>query len=96
MVSVSEDLDAKLEIFDAHARQALDYIAGWMLEHPEEIIAVARGRHVTGHYLYGNRNFLEWDNDRLQAETLAELADAVVYESRRLHRLGSNDTDKER
>lgn len=80
------DLDAKLEIFDRHAHEAVDEIIDWLTNHRDDLIALARGRHVEGHYRYGNRNFLEWDDGRLHAEEAQELADAIVYESRRIHR----------
>lgn len=77
-------LDAKLERFDLYASDAVDDLIRWLSEHRSDLVAVARGRHVIGHYLYGDRNFAEWDRDRLLAETAEELADAIVYTTRRL------------
>jgi hypothetical protein len=75
-------LDAKLEAFDWNAEQAVDEIIDWLTRHRGDLIAVARGRHVTGHYLYADRNFAEWDTDRLRKEAAEELADAIVYLTR--------------
>lgn len=80
------DLDAKLEIFDRHANEAVDEIIGWLIQNRDDLIAVARGRHVIGHHLFGDSNFLEWDDGRLRAEQAEELADAIVYGSRLIHR----------
>lgn len=77
-------LDAKLADFDDHADDAVDDLIDWLEEHRDDLIAVARGRHVTGHYLYEDRNFAEYDIPRLRKETADELADAIVYTSRRL------------
>lgn len=81
---MSESLDAKLELFDRHADQAVDDLIAWLTEHRADLIAVARGRHVWGHYRYGDANFLEYDAQRLRAEQAEELADAIVYGSRRI------------
>lgn len=77
-------LDAKLATFDEYAEEAVDDLIRWLSENRSDLVAVARGRHVLGHYLYGNRNFAEWDRDRLLAETAEELGDAIVYTTRRL------------
>lgn len=77
-------LDAKLELFDEHADEAVDRLIDWLTNHRRDVIAVARGRHVTGHHLYGNANFAEWGPNRLRKETLEELADGVVYTSREI------------
>lgn len=83
---MDETLDAKLAVFDEHAREAVLDLVDWMLEHTDDLVAVARGRHVEGHYRYGNRNFLEWSDGELEAQTAQELADAIVYRSRTIHR----------
>lgn len=86
-------LNAKLEMFDRYAEAAVDDLIGWLMQHRGDLIAVARGRHVLGHYLYENRNFAEYDIARLRTETAEELADAIVYTSRKLHLEGVNDGD---
>lgn len=78
----SVDLDAKLTIFDEYADVAVDSLIEWLSKHKEDLIVLARGRHVEGHYRYGNKNFLEWDDGELLANTAQELADAIVYQSR--------------
>lgn len=79
-------LGAKLEIFDRHAHEAVHEIIAWLTEHEDDLVALARGRHVWGHYRYGDANFLEWDDGQLHAGQAEELADAIVYGSRRIHR----------
>jgi hypothetical protein len=84
--ALAEDLDAKLDVFDRYAHQAVAELIGWLTEHPEDLIALARGRHIDGHYRYGDGNFLEYDDGRLRAETAEEIADAIVYRSRQIKR----------
>lgn len=72
-------LDAKLRRHDEFSQDAIEHLVMWMTEYPEEIIAVARGRHVQGHILYGDRNYKEWSDERLQSETMEEIADGVNY-----------------
>lgn len=81
-----EELTAKLEIFDEFADQAVQDLVVWLLASRAELVALARGRHVDGHYRYGDHNFLEWNDGELRAETAQELADAIVYQSRALAR----------
>lgn len=82
----SNGLDAKLAIFDAHSDGAITALIDWLIDHADDLIALARGRHVEGHYRYGDSNFLEWSDGELRAQTAQELADAIVYESRALYR----------
>ena len=82
-------LDAKLAVFDAHAEQAVFEIIDWLSQHPHDLIAVARGRHVTGHYRFRDAGLFEHDQDALQAEAAEELGDAIVYLARKLYLLGS-------
>lgn len=80
-------LDAKLASFDARADEAVDFLVDWLLKHPGDLIALARGRRVWGHYQYGNKNFLEYDVPTLLTEASEELADAINYIALRLERL---------
>lgn len=82
---MSIGLDAKLELFDRHAEQAVAEILEWLTKRPEELIAIARGRHITGHLLYDDENFAEYSEQRLRKERAEELADAIVYGSREIH-----------
>lgn len=77
-------LDAKLKRFDQFAPAAVALIAAWMQEHPEGLIAIARGRHAAGHLRWGDKNWGEYGEDDLLAETGEELADAIVYIARML------------
>lgn len=72
-------MDAKLKRHDKLAKASVDYLIAWLQDYPEELIAIAKGRHVTGHLLYGDRNYAEWDDDRLAKETAEELADGINY-----------------
>lgn len=78
-------IDAKLRIFDRHARQAVAELIEWLQQHPNDLIAVARGRHVTGHYRFRDRGLFEHDLDGLRGETAEEIADAIVYTARHIH-----------
>jgi hypothetical protein len=89
-VVVNPDLDAKLASFDAHAFAAVDFLIGWLAQHPQDLIALARGRRVWGHYRYENKNFLEYDVPTLLAEASEELADAINYIALRIERLSSS------
>jgi hypothetical protein len=55
------------------------WLIDWLRDNPEEILAVARARLVTGHYVHGDSVMYEYDQGRLQKEILEELADAVNY-----------------
>lgn len=84
---MSVPLDAKLEIFDKHATAAVDEIIEWLTCHRGDLIAVARGRHVEGHYRFGDVGLFEHGKQALLAEAAQELADAIVYLARRQHLL---------
>ena len=86
MAASGVDLDAKLRIFDDYASVAVDSLIEWLTWHRDDLIALARGRHVEGHYRYGDANFLEWNDGELLANTAQELADAIVYQSRAEYR----------
>lgn len=77
-------LDAKLAAHEEWAPTAVRFLIDWLRDDGSDLIAVARGRHVTGHYRYADANYLEYDADRLLAEAAEELADAINYIARRL------------
>lgn len=79
-------LGAKLKQHAEWASSAVEMIIAWLQTHPEELITLARGRHVYGHYRYGDRNFAEYDQDRLIAEAAEEIADCINYLALYLHR----------
>jgi len=72
-------LDAKLKRHEEWTPKAVEMMIAWLHEHPDELIAMARGRHVWGHFRFGDRNYAEYDQDRLIAEAAEELADCVNY-----------------
>lgn len=86
------DLPAKLEAFDRHAPDAVRFIITWLTENHGDLVAVARGRHVTGHYRYADAGLFEFDTDALLAEAAEEVADAIVYLARRIHLLNARTT----
>jgi hypothetical protein len=77
-------LESKLDDFDRNADAAVAWLAAFIEEYREPLIHLARGRQVSGHFLYGDRLMYEFDRDRLAAEIAEELADAIVYAARRL------------
>lgn len=81
------DLDAKLASFDAQAQHAVDLLVRWLGDNGHDLIVLARGRHVAGHYRFQEKGLFEYDADALLAEAAEEIADAIVYLSRRLHLL---------
>ena len=81
------DLDAKLEVFDLHAGAAVGEIIAWLADHEAELVALARGRHVEGHYRYEDKGLFEHSHQELRAEAAQEIADAIVYLARRRHLL---------
>lgn len=85
-LQLSAGLDTKLAVFDEYAKEAVDYIIDWFTNHRSDLIALARGRHVEGHYRYGNKNFLEWSTEEILAQAAQEGADKIVYVSRVLYR----------
>lgn len=50
----------------------------------DELITIARARHISGHFVHRDGKLFEFDEGRLDKETLEELADAIVYQARRL------------
>lgn len=78
-------IGAKLERWDQYAPLAVRHLIDWLRESPEELLAIARGRHVWGHYRYGDRNYAEYDSDRLLAEAAEELGDGINYVARKLY-----------
>ena len=81
------DLDAKLGVFDEYAEETVDELIDWLTNHGDDLVAMARGRHVEGHYRFGERGLFEYDVNHLKAEMAQELADAIVYGARRRHLL---------
>ena len=74
---------SKLAEWDANADAALGELLDWIVKNRDELLAVARGRHVWGHFRYADRNYYEYDADRLVSETAEEIGDAINYFTRR-------------
>lgn len=74
----------KLDRFDRWAEDALDELIRTLERNRDEIIAVARARHITGHFAHGDGQLFELSEGLLDVETWEELADAVVYTARKL------------
>jgi hypothetical protein len=83
-------LEDKLKTFDEYALEAVNFIEDNLYVNREEILIEARERHIEGHKKYGNGNFLEWDDERIGAEIVEELADAIVYATQLLYRWENN------
>lgn len=81
---MSRDLDDKLTTFDGSADAAVSYLIRWLETDREALIALAKGRHVEGHYRFRDGLMYEYDADTLKAEASQELADAINYIARRL------------
>lgn len=81
---MSGDLERKLAAFDRNAKAAVRWLCLFLEEYEEPLIHLARGRQVSGHFLYGDELMYEFDRRRLAAEIAEELADAIVYGARRL------------
>lgn len=79
-----DELGRKLQTFDEHADQAVDYLISWLTYHRDYIIAIARGRHCWGHYRFGDKLMYEYGPEELEANAVEELADGVVYITRRI------------
>ena len=69
----------KLAEHDLWATNAVAYLVDWLRSEPDVILAIAKGRHALGSVRYGDRLMYEYSQEELQAQTLEELADAVVY-----------------
>lgn len=77
-------MSAKLHGFDLHSGEAVDYLIEWLSSEREALIAMARGRHVWGHYRYNDSLMFEYNEHQLKVEAAEEIADAIVYLARRL------------
>lgn len=75
---------AKLEHWEAHKDLALAWVLAFAHEHGDEILHVARARHITGHHVHGDGEMYEFSRGRLTKEVIEELADAVNYALRRM------------
>jgi hypothetical protein len=72
---------AKAAVIDKHEVMAYHRLIDLFHLHWNEILTVARGRHILGHYEYGDSNLFEWSDGKVRAAIIEELADAVVYQA---------------
>ena len=72
-------LKKKLDDFDQWAPTAIQWLIAWLRENPEEILAVARARLITGELVYNGDGMYSHEQGRLEKEILEELADGVCY-----------------
>ena len=75
----SRSLKEKQDQLSDWEQTAVRYLIDWLRDDPEQVLALARARIVTGHYVYGDSRMYEYAQGRLLKEVLEELADAVVY-----------------
>ena len=72
-------LPDKLAAVETHSDKTRAFLHSFVDEYWDEIGQVAKGRLVTGHFVWGDRNFKEWGPERLLKEMVEELADARNY-----------------
>ena len=80
-------LSQKLLEVDAQQDKVRAFLIGFIEEYWDELLLMAKGRLVRGHFQYGDRNYKEWDDARLLAELSEELADAVNYAAERFRKM---------
>ena len=80
-------LDRKLQTHERYAHRALVCIRQWLETDDEGLLAMARGRHVWGHYRHGDTLFYEYSPEQLLSEAAEEIADCINYWARRLELL---------
>jgi hypothetical protein len=76
----------KVAVIDRHANEIKKMLLFWIDDGWDEVMMIARSRHVLGHYEYGDSNLFEWSDGKVRAAILEELADAVVYQAWLLER----------
>ena len=80
-------MNDKLVSVDRHAVKTRAFLHGFIDSYYDELVLMAKGRLVRGHFQFGDRNYKEWDADRLLAELSEELADAINYATERFVKL---------
>lgn len=80
-------LDGKLGNVDRHGDKTRAFLHAFIDNYWDDLILMAKGRLVRGHFEYGDRNYKEWGVERLLAELAEELADAVNYGVERFNKL---------
>ena len=69
----------KLREHEEWAPAAVRYLIDWLRDEPDMLTAIARGRHASGHYRYGDTLMYEYPQPELIAEAAEELGDAINY-----------------
>lgn len=77
-------LPDKVALFDSWAETAVADLIDFLRTHEQELIDFARGRHIWGHFHYGDTEMYEWNDGQMRAALVEELADAIVYRAKML------------
>lgn len=72
-------MDQKLKRFMEFEDMAVPYLVEWLQHHPAGLIAIARGRYMSGLLRWGDSNWGTLTVDDLMVEASEELADGIVY-----------------
>ena len=80
-------LDGKLASIDRRDDQTKTFLLAFIDEWWDELLLLAKGRLVRGHFEYEDRNYKEWGPERLLAELAEEIADAINYAAERFNKL---------
>lgn len=80
----------KLATHDLWARRAIATLTDWLMNEPELLAAIAKGRHAEGSLRFGDRLMFEYDQNTLLAECSQELGDAINYLALWLQRDAAN------
>lgn len=80
-------LEEKLAAFDAEVAAAFDSVMEECAARRDELVALARTRHVWGHETYGDGYLFDLDLRELTEERDQEIADGIVYEMVRRRKL---------
>lgn len=71
----------KAAVIDEHQVKVRAALTEIIVRNWDEVLTVARGRHVLGHYEFQDANLFEWSDGKVKAAIIEELADAVVYQA---------------
>ena len=80
-------LNGKLASVDRREEQAKTFLLTFIEQYWDELVLMAKGRLVRGHFEYEDRNYKEWGPERLLAELAEEIADAINYAAERFNKI---------
>lgn len=80
-------LNGKLASVDRREEQAKTFLLTFIDQYWDELVLMAKGRLVRGHFEYEDRNYKEWGAERLLAELAEEIADAINYAAERFNKI---------